>query len=298
MKKYPFFFFAALIILLFSICTPQAMYASVPKISYIIAENKSAKITVNVSGKITSKQQNTQFSDKNYYISECLVKQNEQIEKGQNIFKIDTEKTKLLYAQTSESFIEQEYITSDYTGVVSNVLIENNTICKQGAPLLNFIDTKNLCATLYIGEDVFSQIKEGQNLTITGNAFDKKYSGKISQINAIANQTTSSATFIEATAEIDDIDDQLKPGFNIKAKIITKTIKDAIILHSSVISQDKKGEFVYKLVNNKAQKVYVKTGEITQKGTIVKKGIKDGDYIILKPDKIKKDDSFVSLEEK
>ena len=255
------------------------------------------KITVNVSGKITSKQQNIQFANKTYYISECLIKQNEWVEKGKKIFKIDTEKTKLLYTQTQGIFPEEEYITSEYEGIVSDVLIENNSICKQTTPLLNFIDTKNLCATLYIGEDVFSQIKEGQNLIISGNAFSKKYTGKISQINAIANQTTSSATFIEATAEINNIDNQLKPGFNIKAKIITKTIKNAIILPSSVISQDNKGEFVYKLINNKAQKIYIKTGKITSKGTIIKSGIKNGDCIILSPDKIKKDDSFVSLEE-
>ena len=298
MKKYPLFFFLALIILIFSICTPNFAYASLPKINYIVAKKQNAKKTVNVTGKINSKQQHTQLASKTYYILECLVKQNEKVHKGQNIFKIDVEKTKLLYTQTSDVYPEEEYITSEYDGIASNVLIENNTICKQSTPLLNVIDIKDLCATLFIGEDIFSQIKEGQKLTITGNAFDKEYQGKISQISAIASQVNSSTTYIEATAEIEDIDEHLKPGFNIKAKVITKTINDAVIIPSSVISQDENGEFVYKLIKNKAKKVYIKTGEITSTGTIVENGINNGDYIVLKPDDIKKDDSFVSLEEK
>lgn len=298
MKKYPFFFILAFIILVVSICTPKALHESLPKVSYTVAKKQNAKKTVNVSGKINSEEQNTQISNKTYYISECLVKQNQRVKKGQNIFKIDIEKTKLLYTQTQNIYPEDEYITSEHDGIVSNILVENNSICKQSAPLLTIIDTKKLCATLFIGEDVFSQIKEGQKLIISGNAFDKKYKGEIFQINTVASQTTSSATYIEATAEIQDIDEHLKPGFNIKAKITTKTIKDAIILPSSVISQDNKGEFVYKLVKNKAKKVYIKTDEITSKGTIIKNGINAGDYIISEPNEIKKDDSFVSFEEK
>ena len=39
MKKYPFLFFASLAILIISICTPNVIYESVPKISYIVAQN-------------------------------------------------------------------------------------------------------------------------------------------------------------------------------------------------------------------------------------------------------------------
>lgn len=141
-------------------------------------------------------------------------------------------------------------------------------------------------ANLFIGEDVFSKIKKGQNLTISGSAFEKTYKGKITSIGEVANGEDSIA-YVQATAKISNPKRQLKSGFNIKANVITKKIKNKIIIPSNSILQDKKGEYIYKINKAKAEKVYIKTGEITDKGTVIKTNLKENDYIVLNPEKLK-----------
>ncbi|MBQ7129080.1 MAG: YmdB family metallophosphoesterase, partial [Clostridia bacterium] len=49
-----------------------------------------------------------------------------------------------------------------------------------------------LCAKLFVGEDIFSKIKNNQELTFSGSAFGSKiYKGKISKIGEVVNGENS-----------------------------------------------------------------------------------------------------------
>ncbi len=297
MKKYPIFFFLAVIILIASVYTPEAMYASLPKVEYIKAEKQNTKKTITVSGKIAAKEEALQTADCIYVVSDVLVTTGDEVKKGDKILKIDTEQTELIYSENGETYSGTKYITSQYDGVVNNIFIADGCVTTENAQLVSFIDTDNLQATLLIGEDVFSKVKVGQSLTITGSAFEKSYKGSITNIGAVATQNTSSAAYVTATASIEEPDTALKSGFNIKAKIVTETLKDVLIIPSNCVSQDDNGEFVYRLNGNKSEKVYIKTDEITSKGTIITSGINEGDYIITNPDSVAKDDEYVRNKE-
>lgn len=297
MKKYPIFFFLAVIILIASVYTPEAMYASLPKVEYIKAEKQNTKKTITVSGKIEAKEEALQTADCIYVVSDVLVTTGDEVKKGDKILKIDTEQTELIYSENGETYSGTKYITSQYDGVVNNIFIADGCVTTENAQLVSFIDTDNLQATLLIGEDVFSKVKVGQSLTITGSAFEKSYKGSITNIGAVATQNTSSAAYVTATASIEEPDTALKSGFNIKAKIVTETLKDVLIIPSNCVSQDDNGEFVYRLNGNKSEKVYIKTDEITSKGTIITSGINEGDYIITNPDSVAKDDEYVRNKE-
>ena len=297
MKKYPIFFFTALIILVICVYTPEAMYASLPKVEYIKVEVKDTQKTVTVSGKIQSKEETVQTADCVYVISDVLVSAGDRIKKGDRILKIDTEQTSLIYSENGETYNGSYYITSEFEGTVNNVFVTEDCVTTENAQLISIIDTDNLFVSLLVGEDVFSKVEIGQTLSITGSAFEKRYKGKITGIGAVATQNTSSAAYISATADITNPDSDLKPGFNVKAKIITETNKNALIVPSNCISQDDNGEFVYRLIGNKAEKAYIKTDDITKDGTIVLSGINEGEYIASNPESIEKDDSYVRKKE-
>ncbi len=144
-----------------------------------------------------------------------------------------------------------------------------------------------LCAKLFVGEDIFSKIKNNQELTFSGSAFGSKiYKGKISKIGEVVNGENSVA-YVNVNAKINNIDKKLKSGFNIKAKIIIKKIRKRIIIPSYSILQDNGGEYIYKLKSSTAKKTYIKTGEATDKGTVIKENLKENEYIVLNPEKLK-----------
>ena len=270
MKKYPIFFFLALIILITCVYTPEAMYASLPQVEYIKLSRKNTQKTVTVTGKIESKEEKVQTADCVYVISKVLVSSGDKINKGDRILEVDTEK----------------YISSQFSGTVNNIFVDEDCVTTENAQLISVINTDSLCASLLIGEDVFSKVAVGQSLSITGSAFEKSYEGTITSIGAVATQSTSSAAYISATADIKNPDSDLKPGFNIKAKIITEKIDKALISPSGCILQDDNGEFVYRLIGNKAEKTYIKTGDITKDGTIILSGINEGEIIAANPENI------------
>lgn len=298
MKKKPIFFLLSLIILIISLYTPKAIYASLPKVDYIKAETKSAEKSVSVAGKIISKKEETQTADCPYVIKDVLVNIGDNIKKGDKILSIDYEKTKILFAQKEINYTGGKEVLAEFSGTVSNLFVQPGAVTSENSQLMKIIDTSSLCASLNISEDVIALVKKGQKVSITGNALaGKTYYGKITKIGAIAMQNSSLGTYVTAIAKIKNPDNRLKVGYNIKAKIKIKKIKNALILPSNCISQDDKGEFVYKLVNATAKKHYIKTDEITTKGTVVTDGVNAGEYIISNPENFSKEVFDVSTGE-
>lgn len=153
----------------------------------------------------------------------------------------------------------------------------------------------SLYAGLYIGEDIFPKIKCGQKIEISGSAFgEKEYKGEVEEIGEVFDNN-SAVTCVLGKAKILNKDDKLKVGFNIKARVTVKNIKNAVILPSDCIVQDDKGEFVYKVIGNTVEKKYIKTGEITADGTIIKSGIKENEYIVTNPENLTDKDKKVAV---
>lgn len=283
MKKYPFCFLAAAVFLSISVCTPQVMYASLPKVTYIKAEQKSTEKTVNVNGKIMSDNIAVQTADTKFVVGEVLVNIGDTIKQGERILKIDTEQTQLLCLNEG-GYSGETYITAVQSGSVESIFVSKGMTVAENNQLISLIDINSLCAQLSVSEDIISEIKVGQKLTVSGNAFkNKTYDGEIKSIAAVATNDNGSVSVVNVTAKINNPDEKLKPGYSCKAKIVTKKIKNALIIPSQCVAQDDNGEYVYKLNGSKSQKIYVKTGEITKEGTIIKEGIKKDEYIISNP---------------
>ncbi len=143
---------------------------------------------------------------------------------------------------------------------------------------------QKLVAWLDLSEDVCSKIKVGQNVSITGSAFDNKsYKAEIVEISDTAYTSATGVVFVQAKAEISNPDKHLKSGYNIKGKIVVKELFGALVIPSQSILQDDDGEYVYKLYNSNSTKTYIKTGEVTSQGTVVRKGLEHTDYIVTNP---------------
>lgn len=153
----------------------------------------------------------------------------------------------------------------------------------------------SLYAGIYIGEDVFPKIKRSQRAVISGSAFgEKEYKGEVEQIGEVI-EGDSAVNYILGKVKIFNKDKKIKVGFNIKVRITVKKVKNAVILPYSCIAQDEKGEFVYKVMGNSVEKAYIKTGEITADGTVVKSGVKENEYIVTNPENISENDRKVAV---
>ena len=136
----------------------------------------------------------------------------------------------------------------------------------------------------YASEKDISKLHIGQQAEITGDGFPNCiYDGEISYIAeyAIVKQIgNSSHTVVEVKIDIINPDDNLKAGFTAETTIQLSEPHTMTVVPYEALEQDEKGEFVYILNNNKAEKCYVKTGKELSEGVEILLGLTEESYVI------------------
>lgn len=136
----------------------------------------------------------------------------------------------------------------------------------------------------YVSEKDISKLHIGQQAEITGEGFPTcVYDGEISYISeyATVKQVGNTAqTVVEVKVDIINPDDNLKAGFTAETTIKLSEPHTMKVVPYEALEQDEKGEFVYILRNNKAEKCYVKTGKELSEGVEILLGLTEDSYVI------------------
>ncbi len=144
---------------------------------------------------------------------------------------------------------------------------------------------------LSVDESQISDLKVGQKVQISGVGFKNSvYSGSIKSISGEAKQTiltTGQETVVEVIASVSNPGNDIKPGFTAKAKITTSHNSRVLSVPYEAVREDsEENEYVFRVVNGKAEKVKVTAGKEFDAGVEVKSGIKAGDVVITDPDDV------------
>lgn len=144
--------------------------------------------------------------------------------------------------------------------------------------------------TAYVGENNVSKIQLGQSAQVSGSGFkDKIYSATVIKIGDSAKKVSLGGVKIaavEVTLKINEPDNALKSGFSASARIYTEDLSNvSLVPYTAVVFKDGK-DYVYLCKDNTATLTPIKTGRELLGGYEVISGIKNGDKIVLNPQKI------------
>ena len=110
-------------------------------------------------------------------------------------------------------------ISATVSGTVSQKMAEEGDYVKQGQPILKVSNLSTVWAMFDAYENQISQLKEGQKITVTNNAYpNKEFEATVSFIDPILN--TKSRT-VSVRATLNNKEDILKPGMFVTAKVET-----------------------------------------------------------------------------
>ncbi len=110
-------------------------------------------------------------------------------------------------------------IYATVSGTVSQKMAEEGDYVKQGQPILKVSNLSTVWAMFDAYENQISQLKEGQKITVTTNAYpNKEFEATVSFIDPILN--TKSRT-VSVRATLNNKEDILKPGMFVTAKVET-----------------------------------------------------------------------------
>ncbi|MBR5479807.1 MAG: efflux RND transporter periplasmic adaptor subunit [Clostridia bacterium] len=176
-------------------------------------------------------------------------------------------------------------ITAPIAGVVTDISANEGDIAFGQLPIVTISDFNNLCIKASVPELYIKDIRIGQSAEITGDAFaGKKYIGHVINVSPIAekkiNFTGSTETTIEVTLALSSENYDLRPGYNVNARIYTTAHKNALTIPYTAIFQEKDKEYVYTVTEGKAVKKAIRTGVELEDRVEVLGGVRERDIII------------------
>ncbi|HNS33476.1 MAG TPA: efflux RND transporter periplasmic adaptor subunit [bacterium] len=129
--------------------------------------------------------------------------------------------------------------------------------------IVSVMDIDVLIAAIYVTEESYSNVRTGQPIVISADAYPgKKFAGKIVRISPVLQETSRSA---RVEAELFNHNHLLKPGLFVQAEIEILSRNNATLVpFSSLVSREsKQGVFLVDMDEKKARFVPVITGIIT-----------------------------------
>lgn len=179
-------------------------------------------------------------------------------------------------------------ITSPVSGVLTSISSKEGQYISSSGIIATVSDRSTLQIRMKISETQISNVEVGQKVIITGVGFkDASYEGVVKSIagQASGNQDgISSDVYVDVIVSVNTSDENLKPGFTAKCKVIFNKDLDVIVIPYKSVKADENGkEYVFKYEDGKTTKVYITTGRELDEGFEIKSGIEEGDYIITDP---------------
>lgn len=182
-------------------------------------------------------------------------------------------------------------IKAPISGLVTSVNVEAGKVINENSSIVTISNTNNMQVRLNVNESQISELKIGQKAFVTGVGFkNSEYTGTVTNISNEAEKivgVTGKETVVNVIVKLDNVNNDIKPGYTAKCRIVTSEENDVLLTPYESIKSDENGkEYVYQYNNGKAIKTYVETGNEYQNGYEIISGLKNGDKIIEKTDMV------------
>ncbi|MCW5942603.1 MAG: efflux RND transporter periplasmic adaptor subunit [Fimbriimonadaceae bacterium] len=187
--------------------------------------------------------------------------------------------------------LDSTTVVAPRDGVVTMKYIEEGTIIPagtstfaQGTSIAQISDVTTMFVECAVDEADISQVRQGQNVRITLEAFPgKPIMGKVERVNPAA-ETANNITAVKVRVKVLPTDKvALMPGLNANCEFITLSKPDVIMIPGQAILREEGKSYVrIKTADpKKPEKREVKLGETGNDGVEVLEGLKVGEEIVI-----------------
>lgn len=144
--------------------------------------------------------------------------------------------------------------------------------------LVNLQSMDPLSVDFSIPENYLSKVAIGQTVLLRTDAYPKEiFTGTVEAIESLINQKNRT---LSIRASVPNKDGRLLPGAFVETTLQLSKQQKLIMVPQTAVVYSPSGNYVFKIINNKAQKAPVTIGERDSSNIIIKSGISIGDTII------------------
>lgn len=276
---------------------------------------------VSATGEVTQTNKKFIITDFPFIVGEVFIKSGDAVKQGQTLIRVDRKATAEKIMQLSEysslAGLDSEYAAMGYNeiynsipleiistaeGVIDTVSALKGQLIEKDGVIASFVSGGDLVVNILVPENKIGDVAVGQSVEITGDGFkDRKYYGYVKSVGATAKKIyvgTNQETVVEVVASIDNLDEKVKAGYTINARIITDEKKRiSIVPYESVLQDDSGKEYVYVFSDGIAVRKDIETGIEFSDGVEVVSGVTELEAIISTPENVTENGCKVKVTE-
>ena len=150
------------------------------------------------------------------------------------------------------------------TRIIGERFVDEGEMLKANAPIVSILEIQSLTAVIHVIERDYSQVRAGQDATLTTDAVPgKTFPGKILRVAPLLRETSRQA---RVEIEVPNLEGPLKPGMFIRVQIQFAQHDDATVIPMAALAKRRgqQGVFVADRQNMKARFVPVTLGIINK----------------------------------
>lgn len=256
--------------------------------------------TVEIVGQVTADTRNV-ASKVSGDVLELYVQEGDHVQAGQRIAKIDDTDYQIEYLSALNNYktspteinrlnlekakknLENTIVTSPVNGVVQSVNVSEGDRVSVGTAIVEIVETDTLRVEGSIDEYDLKNVKEGMKAVFTFEQLGLTLTGKVKRISPVA-ETSGGVTVIPVEFSFDQTPPEIViPGLTCNVEIIVREATSSFFVPKEAVRQDQNGYYVMKQTPEGPQKVYVEIGEEVNEKIEIKKGVSEGDVLLLVP---------------
>jgi len=260
--------------LIFSGCAKKEKISFKKRIPVEVAkvEFKEIKDILKFTGTIEGKKQVWVFPKAGGKLIKYVPKEGDFVKKGDTIALIDRDITGFKY--------EPHKVLSPITGRILKADLDKGSLLTPQIPVAIVADTSSVKIKIDVSEVDYPRLKKGNKALIKIDAYpDKEFEGRLTKLDKYIEPQTRTA---QAEIEVPNKEDLLIPGSFARLTLLTGTHKTLVMPLDALLRMPGTGSYYcFKVENNRAKKVFLKIGVIQDNLVEIKKGLKEGDLVIV-----------------
>ncbi len=220
------------------------------------------------------------------YKEELITKQNfDDVSTRLSLVEADIDRAKAA-KEIARLQYEYSFIKSSINGVVSKRYVDTGDTITPGPLIASVVDPDNLYISVPIDEADVGSVSTEQTVRVTMDAYPKMtFKSRVIKISPIVTGEKLEARTFEVRVSSPKNGIILKPGLSADVEIIAGEAKNVIVVPSQSVIEKEGEVFVYVSEEGRAKKKKVTAGIHNWNFTEIKQGLKEGDIVIITPDK-------------
>ncbi len=169
-------------------------------------------------------------------------------------------------------------IKAPFSGIIGLRVVSVGDYVKEGADVVNLESIDPLKVDFRVPEIYLKQVKVGQSLQVQLDALPgKTFEGSVYALNPLVDAAGRS---IVIRAIVRNPDTSLRPGMFARVRLITRDDKEALTVPEQAIVPQGDEQFVFRVVDGKANRVKIDVGQRRDGVVQVLKGLAPTDMVV------------------